>query len=356
MAELPLVRSSERGAFKNCPQSWKWAYVDRLKPAQAVHDARAFGTIWHLAMAEFYLPENYEGVDITDPRDLPIDKRRGRPLEDTINEAADELEKQLTKTEALRRKFDREAFDADVEMLLFLAEEYMNRYGGDPQWQVIAREESFQTNVMGKATAVGTIDLVVRDLETGYIWEVDHKTAKGFPNESSYNLDDQGGSYSALGTSILRGKGLIGGRERVRGIIFSVVRKAKEDKRPQDEEGRYLNKNGTVSKQQPGPYFKRFEIRRTPTQQARQLSRLVDDVVVMDSVRQGAIPVLKAPGKLCPYCDFFQLCQLEESGGDVESMIDTLFKTQDPYHDHREGAENSKLSVSADRKLKYDGS
>lgn len=351
MAALPLVRSSERGAFKNCPKSWEWGYLRGLKPAAIKHDARLIGTCWHLAMAEYYIPE----PTLNPNKPLPtIEERRGRPLEDTINEFMRQMQNEYTKTQQARKNFDKEAFEEDWEMLLFLAEEYMLKYKGDPQWQVLAREETFAVNVLNKARAIGTIDLVVRDLETGYVWEVDHKTAKGFPNESSYNLDDQGGSYSAVGTVALRAKRLIGSKERVRGIIFSAVRKAKEDTRPQNEKGEYLNKNGTVSKSQPAPYFKRFEIRRTPTQQGKQLQRMVNDVTVMDAVRNGVIPVLKAPGKLCPYCDFFQLCQLDESGGDTEGMIEAMFKEQDPYHDHREGAENSKLSVNADRKLKME--
>ena len=72
----------------------------------------------------------------------------------------------------------------------------------------------------------------------------------------------------------------------------------------------------------------------------------------MDMARKGLIPILKAPSMLCTYCDFFQLCQLEESRGDTEGMIDILYKERDPYHDHRDGAANSKLSVAADTDLK----
>ena len=405
--DLPFVRSSERGSFKNCPRQWYWSYVEQIVPISTELGAREFGTGWHLAMAEHYIPG----------------KNRGRPLLETWEEWCEETRKTLTLTEKDRKKWNdggKEAFLEMAEMGRFMLREYMAEYGehvngeyvADPTWEIICREETFAANIDNKAINVGTIDLVIRN-ENEEIWIVDHKTGKGFPNEASYNLDDQGGSYAAIATTILRHKKLIGQKERVKGIVFSFARKATEDKRPRNPMGLYTNQPlkahyvgqlldlylstgdaadfaddkgisveeelanerarlskmkvdelkaeaedlglvvyGEPSKVQPTPIFKRYEIRRTSKEQKHQLQRVVDDVLVMDMARKGQIPVLKAPGKLCPYCDFFQLCQLEEARGDVDSMISTLFKHRDPYHDHRDGAENSKLSVAADLNLK----
>jgi hypothetical protein len=122
--------------------------------------------------------------------------------------------------------------------------------------------------------------------------------------------------------------------------VEELERKAKELK---------LVVYGNPSKIQPQPNLRRYTIERTAKQQRHQLERIVDDVLVMTAVREGVIPVLKAPGKLCGWCDFFQLCQLDEDMGDVDSMKDALFKRLDPYHDHRPDATNSKLSVAADK-------
>lgn len=398
MKELPLVRSSERGSFKNCPQQWYWSYVEELVPVGTEFDARAFGTGIHLAMAEYYIPG----------------KVRGRPLLDTWGEWLEETRRALTLTEKDRKKWDqggKEEFAEMAELGTALLTEYGKEYAFvpakgteahevcDPEWEVICREEPFRAN-LGGAIAVGTVDMVIRNQE-GEIWIVDHKTGKGFPNEWWYRLDDQGGSYGAIATHVLRGKGMIGPKERVKGIIFNFIRKAKPDERPKNADGLATNKPkkehyakaiaedicgdarseerdstqaslmketlkfleaealalelvvvGDVSAVQPPPLFQRYKIERTRSQQKHQLQRVKDDVKVMSMVREGEIPVLKAPGKLCPYCDFAQLCELDESGGDTESMKELLFKTRDPYHDHREGADNSKLSVQADKELK----
>lgn len=398
-AELPFVRSSERGDFKQCPRKWYWRYVERLVPTTVKVGARDFGTGIHLAMAEYYVPE--PNISYTQS----VEKRRGRPMLETWEEWCKETRNYATKDEKSRKQFNEEEFNEMVEMGRYLLGEHMRVYCGDPQWQVIAREETFAATIANAAVNVGTIDLVVRDLSTGYVWIVDHKTAGQFPGESSYNLDDQGGSYSSIATTILRHKNLIGPQERVRGIIYNVLRKGKRDERPRNPEGLYTNKPkkthyvaqlteraredvwdegevakaeyikrlpshsidwmiqeaeelgmtvyGEPSKIQPQPNLKRYTVERTAKQQRRQLQRVVDDVQAMTAVRIGTLPILKAPGKLCGWCDFFQLCQLEEDLGDTEGMKEALFRRLDPYHDHRQGAANSKLSVAADKDLKH---
>ncbi|QNJ55372.1 nuclease [Gordonia phage LittleFella] len=350
VAELPFVRSSERGDFKKCPQSWYWRYVEWLVPSSAKLQGRDFGTAWHLAAAEYYIPEGSEGLD------RPIEERRGRPMMETFDEWVRETRNWQTRNDKVARDFNAEEFEEEAEKIRHGIREHMAEYKGDPDWQVIAREETFAANIDGKAIDVGTIDLVVRVISTGEIWIVDHKTAKQAPNQAAYEMEDQGGSYCSIATTVLRHKGLIGPKERIKGIIFNFIMKKKPDERPRNEEGLYLNKNGTVSKVQPTSPLLRFDIRRTPKQQRHQLQRIVDDVTVMDAARKGVIPIIKAPGRLCPFCDFFALCKLDENRGDVEGMKDVMFKKLDPYHDHREGAENSKLSVKADKGLKHGSS
>lgn len=390
---IPLVRSSERGSFKNCQWAWWQSYVRQIVPVTTDLGAREEGTGIHLAMAEYYVKGSV----------------RGRPMIDTWLEWCEEYRKNATKTEKGLAKWnekdpkgvtDKERFDEMKARGVHILSEYMKKYASegvaDPDWEVIATEQTFAANINNQAINVGTIDLVIRKKSDGEIWIVDHKTGKGFPNEWWYRIDDQGGSYGAIGTIILRRLGLIGPTERVKGIIFNFIVKRNEDKRPRNPEGLYCNKPvkadylaafekefeldadekkrlsklkiaeleeeaesegltvfGEVSKVQPPKMFDRYPIERTASQQKRQLQRVIDDVFTMKKVRDGELPVLKSPGKLCPYCDFAQLCELDESGGDVDGMVSVLFKHRDPYHDHRDGAENSKLSVKADANLKH---
>lgn len=380
--------------MKQCAQRWYWSYVEKLVPASTVMGARDYGTGLHLAMAEYYIPEP---PSRTDPGLVSTERRRGRPLLETFDEWARQAKNEATSTPAKMKKWTPEAeqsFKEECEKIRHALREHMKLTKGNPHWQVIANEQTFAAEIMGKAISVGTIDLVVRDLKTNKIWIIDWKTAKGFPHPEAYKFEDQGGSYSAIATTILRYKNLIGPKEKIRGIVFVVFRKVLPDDRPKNPEGLYTNQpkkadylkqldeafeyepgelsgmtvaelkaeaeeNGLVvygepSKVQPMPVIKEYPVERTLKQQHHQLQRIVDDVAVMSAIREGLIPVTKAPGKLCPYCDFFQLCEMDESQGDVEGMKELMFRKRDPYHDHREGAQNSKLSVTADAKLKYE--
>lgn len=325
-AELPWVRTSERGSFKKCMQQWQWCYIERLVPVNMVIGAREFGTGIHLCMERYY----------------KVGTERGVPLVDTWNEWCDEVGKSgvsFTNEDDEKDWMDKKVMGRE------LLELHQEVYLGDPQWEVIATEIHFQAIINGKAIGVGTIDLVVRNIETGKIYIVDHKTCSSFPNFDWLELDDQCGSYSTIAETILRDKGLIGPRERVSGMLYNYIRKGKVDDRPVDELGRSLNKDGTVSKRQPAPLLHRHPVGRTVKEKNRQLQRMADDVFVMDMARKGELPILKAPSQNCPWCDYFMLCRIDESKGDTDMFKQRMFKTRDPYADHRAGAESSKIFV-----------
>lgn len=374
-AVLPWVRTSERSSFKRCPQQWYWGYVEKIEPITTVVGAREFGTGIHLCMERFYQP----GL------------LRGTPLLETWEEWCAEQDKASVSV------FDEEGEKQWVELKELgrtMLTEYMRVTKGDPMWNVIAAELHFQIEVNGKAINVGTIDLVIRD-ENGDIWIVDHKTCARFPNFDWLDLDDQNGTYSAVATQILRDQELIGPNEKVRGFLYNFLRKGVPDERPIDDKGRARNKPvkkhyieaclqhdqitedhpayegvvkawtklslaelaeeakergvtvlGEVSKTQPTPLIYRHELPRTVKEKNRQLQHIQDDVLVMDMARNGQIPILKVPTKDCPsFCDYFTLCRIDESKGDVDTFKKRMFKSKDPYADHREGAESSKVFV-----------
>jgi hypothetical protein len=286
-----------------------------------------------------------------------------------------------------------------------MLEMYEERYGLDDQFEVIAPEQRFRVLIPDPANPkraiaenVGTFDAVIRDHSDGRIKMVDHKSCRYFAFKH-LTLDDQGGSYCALSTHALRQQGLIGPKEAVSGMIYNFLRKARRDTRPENAEGLKLNKpekkhyaaalteyvsdtfqsekaytgfmkmtlpalkaeadkidlvvGGDVSKVQPSPIFYRHFVERTAKERNRQIVRIGQEVQIMNMVRQGLIPITKNPTEACAnMCDFFDLCELDETSGDTEDMKSMMYSVRDPYADHREGAENSKTSVSADTRRK----
>lgn len=371
---LPLLRQSERSTFKRCPQRWAWSYLEGLIPNTEDRGARWFGTGLHLCFAEWYIP----GI------------KRGRPLAETW----DEYTKDSYETIRVKSDLDGQPdmYEDARELGFNIIAQYEGRYGVDPHWEVIAPEQRFKAMIpdprnMKQAIAqnVGTMDLVVRDLNDGRIKMVDHKTA-GQIQTSHLSIDDQAGSYIALGTFVLRNLGLIGPKEAIAGMEYNFVRKARADTRPINSDGlrtnlpkkahffEELNKHfeltgketlanlqkiaedngiqvfGDPSAKQPKSNFERIFVARTTRERNNQIKRIGAEVVVMNQFREGALPLIKNPTHNCPFdCDFFDLCQLDEiDPAGAEEFKKMAFSTRDPYFDHREGAENSKTSVKND--------
>ena len=51
LSEVPLLRQSERAAFKRCNWAWFQAYVKMIRPIYENKTAAEFGTLIHLALA-----------------------------------------------------------------------------------------------------------------------------------------------------------------------------------------------------------------------------------------------------------------------------------------------------------------
>jgi hypothetical protein len=192
-------------------------------------------------------------------------------------------------------------------------------------------------------------------------------------------LDDQGGSYLAVATQVLRAKGILKPNEEIAGIIYNFLRKALPDDRPQNEQGEYLNNptkdqyvaalagidgmteaqlrklkvdalvaiaegnsivvQGEVSKSQGSPRFVRELVPRSSSESAYQLEKIADEVAVMNAVREGIIPVTKTPTKDCPRCPFWVPCTLQDRGANsYKSVLRSNFVKIDPYSDMRKAA------------------
>ena len=339
---LPLMRQSERAAFKRCNWAWYQGYVRNLAPrVEKWATAAEFGTGIHWALAEYYQPG----------------KVRGPHPADTFDVWAKEYIAKIKTQEIV----DGELVDKWIDFRTLgidLMEAYVEHYGGDPHWDILDAERRFSVTIpdvrykplqsaKGKrgyrpiCNLVGTFDLVYRDLNDGLVKMTDHKTCASI-STSHLTLDEQASTYIAVATHALRNQGLIGEKEVVKGMEYNMIRKGKVDDRPRNANGEYLNKDGTVSKRQGSPLFMRYFVPRTPAERQRQIVRISEEARMMDDVREGRLPLLKTPTRDCNFCKMFDLCELDESGLDTEYFIETTMKVVDPYHDHREGAENSK--------------
>lgn len=331
---VPAIRTSERVTFKRCQQRWWWSYREGLKPRGTVNDALAFGEWVHVALAAWYCG--------------PGTKRGPLPVE-TFKSIADDGLRKIKTQEATEETVAQ--YTDLVDLGIVMLEEYVNTYGRDEQMLILQPEKTFQLDIpfpdwFGEATRsilaryVGTVDGVYRDAATGLLWVIEHKTAKTI-RVDHLPLDEQAGSYWAIIARSLLAEKLIKPNEKLSGIMYNFLRKALPDPRPRDAQGYCLNKDGSRSKVQPAPLFRREPVKRTKAERASTLLRIQTDAVQMELARTGEVPLTKTPHWSCArLCEFYEMCRLHEASGNWEDFKRLMFKPEDPYADHRKSTED----------------
>lgn len=218
---------------------------------------------------------------------------------------------------------------------------YLNEYGSDDEWEVLVTEHPYRTMVHHPETGhpwfaqTGILDGVWRHRrKKEHTVVVDHKTAKSI-NTRYLVMDDQAGSYWTWGVDFLREVELLAPGTNLNGMMFNFLRKAMKDERPQNDKGQYLNKNGSVSKQQPSPYFERHFTWRDEFDREEQRRRAMDEWREMELVREGKLGVTKSPnGPNCNSCWLLDACELHETGNDWEAFLSQTTKPWEPYDAH----------------------
>jgi hypothetical protein len=362
---LPIITSSERRAFKRCPQKWWWEYREGLR-AYEMNDKLWFGIGIHMALAQYYGNPGYKrNMDYIDlfrefcDEDDMSKAIRTRPFEDAENEWV-------------------RAKELGEAMLLG----HHERWGGDPEWDVISTEHPFAIGIpdpknadVDMAVYNSTFDGVYRDKTEKMIKLMEHKTAASIAL-GHLPMDDQGGAYWAFAQIILQGEGVLSKGQSIRGIEYNFLRKSLPDARPKDAQGYATNKPGkddyvatlerykmeippkatmamlaeiaaseeivvlgSRSMTQGQPLFIRETVTRTTQERATQIRRVQSELTAMEPFRSGENEPYKNPTRDCSWeCPFFNMCQLHDQGADWEEFKDGVFMVRDPYGRYRKSA------------------
>jgi hypothetical protein len=367
---VPLLRTSERSEFVRCRQAWDWAYVQRIKPATASPPLR-FGTLVHRSLEPYYKKG----------------RKRGPHPATTF---AKLYTAELIEAEAFGFKDEDGVWNDAATLGETMLNGYVDHYGADDAWRVIATEFPFQVPVLHPRTGelwfiyTGVIDLVAENLETKFVGLVDHKTTKEGPTKVAYlSLDEQAGAYWRYGRQALYDRGMLSMNKELNGIIFNFLLKKMPDDRPQNAQGYYLNgpskaalvafcseaiagkpgslkkrlkqpltkctleelikaigpqraaQLGEISKNQPGPLFYRSPVWRNDAEGDNVHRRVLEQMREMQLARRGELAIYKAPGKMvCGMCGFKDMCELHESNADWEALRDATMAEWDPYAEH----------------------
>lgn len=378
------VRNSERGTLDRCPQQWWWSWREGLR-AKETAKPLWFGTGIHEALAHYYQPGKKRSKDYIDVWRQSIKEESdyirinvGDPDEEEWVDAEKLGESMLTeyvKHYGGDKHWDVIATEQEFEVKIPwpAMQKYQNTEGTQLRNKIIAQI----TNKYGPYFILnGTFDGVYRDTTDRKIKLMEHKTAASI-SVGHLPMDNQAGTYWMVAGTVGHHQGWLAKRENISEITYNFLRKAMPDDRPRDAQGYATNKPlkahyvaaltphidepkhldkmtladmealaaewdvpvvGERSKRQPPPLFDRHPVRKRPMQRKQQLSRIQDEVVRMTMMVDGILTVTKAPSRDCSFCPFKDMCELHEADSDWMEYKRAMYRSTDPYADHRKSA------------------
>lgn len=330
--ELMPIRNSELSTWRECRQKWDWGWNQALRKKDGSAAALTFGSLIHATLELFYKKG----------------KRRGghpatlwkRVWKEFLADGGEDFI--VVKTTSTAHPEGIWASELGLEMM----RNYYEEYGKDSNYEVICPEQTFQLDIFDPdtgeylGTMIGTVDAVVRDLRTGRIGFLEHKTGAALePFGAPLIMDEQAGTYWTFGAMFLVHQGVIESTDDLSFVLYNRLRKAFKDTRPKNEHGHALNKDGSVSKNQPAPLFKREYTFRTDADRQAVFDRVVMQMREIRKAKEGEFFIYKSSGKHCGFCEFRDMCELHESGSDWEGYRDMTMGTWDPYEDHHDQLE-----------------
>jgi hypothetical protein len=324
-----MLRTSERLSFKTCEQRWHWNFNDRRK-SRDEKPALRFGDLIHRSLERYYKP----GL-----------KRGTHPAKTFEKLYHKDLEAELLRLR-IKTPDDEwlDALDLGIGMLKRYVDQFADR---DDEYEVLASEQTFQVPILDPDTGelltvyVGTFDGIWRKLTDRTIWFKEFKTTGSSVPEVLRGLpmDEQAGSYWTFGPDWLHERGILKPKQDLDGILYTIFRKSIPN--PDwnfNHLGQRINLDGSVSKTQPGQYFGRQPVFRDEADKAIMRERVVEEARRMAALRAQPDKVIKNPGPLfmpnCKFCEFRDVCELHETGGDWQAMMKQTTMKWDPYEAH----------------------
>jgi hypothetical protein len=244
---------------------------------------------------------------------------------------------------------------------------------------VIHPEMPFQFDVFNETgqyvfTLVGTTDCLVQERSTGAYGLLEHKTAAQI-STGHLTLDEQANTYWTFMPMWLRQEGVLKPQQDIQFMDFNfMLKKVLHGEGPRNPQGLFLKSPtvgamqaalneagveyrkagmkkddfktlceeedidweqlGMPSATQPTDLFHRERVMRNPVQRQKAYDRTLQQVREMKRLHSGKLPTYKMPSKSCTWCQYKDLCEIDEYGSPTEDLIKYGFHKWNPFADH----------------------
>lgn len=279
------ISASQMDAM-GCRLHWFWSYPRGYRPKKRNVNL-LMGDGIHQALEVYYDP-----------------KRRWDPVEHFIKWADAEIEKlDISWDDEVKKVEDIKTLG--VEML----KNYLKFWQGREDFEVLATEHQLERRLVHPQTGevspyflVARLDGLVRDLTTGKLFSLEHKTYQRSNADHLESHDHQITCQVALGQNLAESLGL---HEEVVGVIYNGLRKAWDTPRTKT------------------PLFERRKIFRTQTEVDVLLHRAF---WMAHEFNKPDVPIYPQPNPMrCGGCDFKDPCKQYQTGGDYKFILDELY-------------------------------
>jgi hypothetical protein len=275
------IHASQIAVYKTCPRMYRFRYVDRLVP-KVESEKLVLGKGGHRALQAYY-----SGQDALATYDAWAEEQLARFSSVAWSDELAKIEDQLS----LGRK------------LITYYVEWARRNDG---FRVLSAEQQFRVPVWspkGKKVPgvwhAGTYDGIAEDVY-GNLWLLEHKFYNYFPSETELRLNEQAGYYLLAAVQLFPDRA-------VRGVIYTVIRKANPDRAKDD-------------------VVRRWWVQRNE----HEIAALRDRLYYAYRAIAGDKVWAPSPGFHCTWqCAYTRLCLAEDDGSDTEELVDVFYTTEE---------------------------
>jgi len=321
---MQIVRVTERAAFKRCRRRWKYQSLMELVPIAEPRGALWLGTGVHYGLEQYYRDGADPWLAAQEWLDMKLPELH---LEDMWPE-------------------ERVKFNETTDLMASILTGYVPFAQEHDDFEVVGVEENLEVHVPGTRVKLGgKVDVLTRRGPKAQLWPMDHKTAAQYVDISVLEMDDQMTAYLWLVWQVygeLPGGALYNElRKKVPAQPEVLVRGGLSKKKNVDTtyeiylqaiKNNHLNPEDYADileflRNKPDGFYRREAVARTKYELEHFAENLVPEAKAMNSKNT---PLYPSPTRDCSWdCQYRDLCLCETTGGDLDSLIESLYEHAD---------------------------